>query len=898
MSEENISGIDQDDDGYTYSPPSDFVALDASVDGQTGTAANGKPIWSPAQIALYLNRTGGGFSTGPNNGPQSDADLSVIKFGFHESQDTLWDNGYVYAFNGGLFGLPEFFNFAAFSPAQRDAAREALQSWDDVIAVSLQESDINSADIAFGNLASAPTTQAYAYVPTRTISSNAIVNAQVLDIGGDVWVSLSQPSNLQLDEGRYGMQTLAHEIGHALGLSHPGAYNAAPGVSITYPVNAEYYQDNRVYTIMSYFDASAIGARAFDFNLSTTAYAGVPLIHDILAAQRIYGADMTTRTGDTVYGFNSNAGRDTFDFVKTPAPLGAIWDAGGIDTIDTSGFATTQLIDLHEGSLSSIGGVTYDTAPSFEQVNANRAANGFAPIPRSTYDANMAALKANAVVGRLTDNFGIAYGVTIENAIGGSGADTILGNDVDNVLTGNAGDDVLTGNAGNDTLFGGVGADKLNGGTGNDLLDGGAGADQMTGGTGDDSYVVDDAGDLVTENAGEGVDRVTASISYALAANVENLILAGAAANGTGNELDNAITGNELANVLTGGAGNDTLIGNGGDDVLDGGLGADQMTGGTGNDAYVVDDAGDVVVEQAGQGIDQVSSSISYTLGDNVENLILTGGAVAGGGNGLDNVITGNELANTLTGGAGNDTLYGLGGNDDLDGGAGADKMVGGSGNDTYHVDNGGDLVVELGGEGTDTVISAINYTLPDNVENLVLSGSAADAWGNALDNVLTGDALSNHLYGGAGADRLIGGDGLDYLTGGSGNDVFVAEIGGGKIGSKAGAISVDMVLDFKAGEDKIDLHGIDANSLQAGFQSFNWVGQAAGKGAGDLSINHYGNMDAAEKALGMELDGVDGKSPFDGPVTVVSGNVDGGAQDFAMVFVNTPTIHSTDFIF
>jgi serralysin len=208
------------------------------------------------------------------------------------------------------------------------------------------------------------------------------------------------------------MQTLAHEIGHALGLSHPGAYNAAPGVSITYPVNAEYYQDNRVYSIMSYFDASVLGARHFDFNMSTTAYSGVPLIHDILAAQRIYGADMTTRTGDTVYGFNSNAGRDSFDFVKTPAPIGAIWDAGGIDTIDTSGFATTQLIDLHAGSLSSIGGVTYDTAPSFAQVNANRAANGHRPVSQTTYNANMARSAANPVVGRLTDNFGIAYGVT------------------------------------------------------------------------------------------------------------------------------------------------------------------------------------------------------------------------------------------------------------------------------------------------------------------------------------------------------------------------------------------------------------------------------------------------------------------------------------------------------
>jgi serralysin len=120
---------------------------------------------------------------------------------------------------------------------------------------------------------------------------------------------------------------------------------------------------------MSYFNASSLGARHFDFHISGTVYSATPLIHDIAAAQRIYGADMTTRTGDTVYGFNSNAGRDGYDFTKTPAPIMAIWDAGGKDTLDASGYATTQLVDLTPGSLSSIGGVTFDNAPSFEPVN-------------------------------------------------------------------------------------------------------------------------------------------------------------------------------------------------------------------------------------------------------------------------------------------------------------------------------------------------------------------------------------------------------------------------------------------------------------------------------------------------------------------------------------------------
>ena len=681
--------------------------VDASLDPQAGGSLNGKPILSAEQIALHLNRTGGGYIDGFNDTPvmgiQNNIgdNNSVITYGFFDTQSQLFSNGYVYSSGGSLFGLAEYFNFASFTGAQRDAARESMQAWDDLVAVSFREVSANEADINFANLASAPTTQAYSRIPTSAL--DATLGGQVREIGGDIWVSASQASNFRLDEGQYGIHTLTHEIGHSLGLSHPGAYNAAPGVSITYPVNAEYAQDTRAYSIMSYFEANSLpNARHFDFNVSTTAYSGVPLIHDIAAAQRIYGADMTTRTGNDVYGFNTNiVGRDTFDFVKTPAPIGAIWDAGGIDTLDTSGFATTQLIDLRAGSLSSIGGVTYDTAPSYEQVLANRAAAGItAVLPLSTYNANMAALLANPTVGRLMDNFGIAYGVTIENAIGGSGFDTIHGNEVANVLTGNAGDDVLNGYAGGDTLLGGVGSDALHGGEG--------------------------------------------------------------------------------------------------DDTIDGGTGVDTMSGGTGNDLFFVDVGGDLVGELAGEGTDTVSSSISYTLGDNLENLILTGSATEGNGNGLNNVITGN--------------------------------------------------------------------------------------------------ALSNRLNGGAGDDRLIGGDGTDYLTGGLGNDVFVGEINTVKVTGKAGDISLDSILDFSNG-DKIDLSGIDANSGLAGDQAFTLVNSANPKNAGELSIRHFGNMNAAEAALGMDLDGVDGASPFGGPVSVVFGDVDGGGADFAIVIVNSPALTTSDFM-
>lgn len=308
-------------------------------------------------------------------------------------------------------------------------------------------------------------------------------------------------------------------------------------------------------------------------------------------------------------------------------------------------------------------------------------------------------------------------------------------------------------------------ANRIVGNAGNNSLNGAAGADTLEGGLGDDIYVVDNAGDVVVEAEDEGIDTVQSSVTHALSAHVEHLTLTGSSAiGGTGNDLANRIVGNSGANTLIGGLGNDTL---------DGGTGTDSLIGGAGNDSYVVERAADVVVELANEGIDTVSSSVTWTLGAHVEHLTLTGSSVIHG--------YGNSEHNHLLGNSGNNSLRGYDGNDTLDGGAGTDTMIGGTGDDTYFVERAADVVTELANEGNDTVHSTVTLTLAANVDNLVLLGSSGlHGTGNSLDNHLTGNSGANSLTGGAGHDTLRGMAGNDTLIGGAGNDVYLLARGDG----------------------------------------------------------------------------------------------------------------------
>jgi len=333
----------------------------------------------------------------------------------------------------------------------------------------------------------------------------------------------------------------------------------------------------------------------------------------------------------------------------------------------------------------------------------------------------------------------------------------------------------LMGTDGDDTILGTNVTDRIRGLAGNDVLDGGTGADILMGGAGNDTYPVDDSANVVVENLDEGIDLIQSSVTYTLAANVENLTFTGTnPINGTGNELSNILTGNAADNVLDGGAGADTLV------------------GGLGNDTYLVDNVFDNVVEDADEGIDIVQSSVSYTLQANLENLILTGlAAINGTGNELDNVITGNAEDNVL------------------DGGAGADTLIGGLRNDTYIVVNAEDVVTENANEGTDTVQASMTYVLDANLENLVLGGiEAINGTGNELDNALSGNSNANVLTGGARNDILAGGAGNDTLEGGSGDDSFIFNLGDG----------VDTIIDIATESEGNVLRfgsGISRNDLK-----------------------------------------------------------------------------------
>ncbi len=583
-------------------------------------------------------------------------------------------------------------NITGLTAPAQTLAREALLLWTDATGINFSEI-ATDAQITFDDNEPGAFAQS-------TVEGGFITSSQINV--SEEWLT-SSGSTLR----SYTFQAYIHEIGHTLGLGHGGNYNAAAD----YTQDASYLNDSWATTIMSYFDQSEntyFANRGFSRQFTVT-----PLVADIVATTNLYGTATTTRTGDSIYGVGNNTGRSAFNATATDTPLTvSIVDHGGTDMLDYSVYATNQLINLNSDTFSNVG----------------------------------------ARVG----NVSIARGSIIENAITGSGNDTLIGNAAINRLEGGLGNDSYFAGAGdivvdaagsgydivyatsNYTLNAGAEIEVLGtvdntattainltgnelrnfltGNAGNNVLDGQGGADYLGGRGGDDSYYVD-ADDIVLEAMGDGNDTVYARTSYTLygGMSVETLATADAAAttalNLRGNELNNRLIGNAGANTLAGGLGND---------VLEGGLG---------NDSYFVD-SGDAVNDAMNSGYDIIYASADFILSAGSEIEVL--GTLDNGATGAIN-LTGNAMNNYLTGNAGSNILNGQSGNDYLGGRGGNDTFV-------FGLSSGADAILDFS-QGQDKIdVSAYGLSFAQLQASFVQQGS------DGLINLGNGNSIT--LYG------------------------------------------------------------------------------------------------------------------------------------------------------
>lgn len=505
------------------------------------------------------------------------------------------------------------------------------------------------------------------------------------------------------------VETYMHEIGHALGLGHTGPYNYSSEYRPTYGVDTDYLNDSRAFTVMSYFSQSQSGYGSYRLRLG-------PQIADIIAIQSLYGANTTTRDGDSVYGFNSTE-TDVHDFSQfTRAPAFSVYDTGGNDTLDFSGYAQTQRIDLN--------------AEMFSDVNG------------------------------LTNVISIARGVIIENAIGGSGVDTIMGNAVSNLLTG---------------------------GAGNDILDGGDGIDfALFGGASIADYTIVDNGDgsfTVTDNVGtDGVDtlsniefvRINGVNTHLGATPTTNAPVITGIDNDTGANSSDGITYDNTLNII-GTADANTTVTVFIDGIFIGTTTADgsgdwtfDHTGTTLADAnYTLTAtatlADDISVMSSDYDISVDAVPVYTGFSNNTVAEYADNGTVVG-------VVSGTDT-NTLS--------YAL-----LDDASGRFAIDSVSGEITvlygllldYEQDNSHDVQVQIS-DGANTITQTLTINVTDiNPENVV------------------GDSGDNIFLGGVGADVIYGGQGNDTLSGNAGADIFVFMENSGN----------DSILDFENGTDHI----------------------------------------------------------------------------------------------
>ncbi|HEY9217005.1 MAG TPA: matrixin family metalloprotease [Phenylobacterium sp.] len=431
-------------------------------------------------------------------------------------------------------------DYGVFNLTQATRFREAVEAWDGLIAINLNEvpdaspGDIRIAFTDVGDFADAQTI-AYAYSPGPA-------GGVVPPWAADIWITSDWKDGI-FAPGLISYETMLHELGHTLGLKHP--FEGNPTLAAAY--------DTTRYTLMSYtpsdddyltFITFSNGQAILDYD---EVFVSTPMVFDVLAIQARYGADPNTAAGADSYTFDITTG-----FFKT------IYDAAGADTFDLSTLSRGSVVDLTPGAYSSIGYWSWQDQAAYWA--------GQAPsLSRASIDAWF----NDPYTYTWSNNLGIAYSTTIENLIGSGSADTVTGNAVANVLQGLAGDDRILGGDGDDSLAGGdghdflwaeLGDDTIIGGIGNDYIHGNQGGDSAWGGLGNDSVL-----------GGQGVDRVY------------------------GEDGDDIVYGNMGIDTVDGAAGNDTLrggqdddlmLGSDGNDWMSGDRGADTMSGGAGADIF------------------------------------------------------------------------------------------------------------------------------------------------------------------------------------------------------------------------------------------------------------------------------------------------------------------------
>jgi serralysin len=677
-----------------------------------------------------------------------------------------------------------------------------------VTFTEITETASQHADLRFAQ-SNAPST-AWAYFPSSA------------SYGGDSWYNYSSGYYANPVVGNYAWTTFLHEIGHALGLEH-GHQGGDYGPMTSAHDSMEY----SVMTYRSYEGASTTSG----YTNETWGFAQTLMMYDIAALQTMYGANFNTNSGNTVYRWSPTTGEMSINGVGQGAPGGnrifeTIWDGGGSDTYDFSNYSSNLSVSLQPGAWTTTSSSQlarlYYTGSVLADGNIANAL---------TYQGDLRSL--------------------IENALGGSGADQIVGNQLANELRGNGGNDSLNGMDGDDTLDGGAGNDTIAGGAG---VDGaryhGAHTEFQILSLGNDSYQVDD----LRSADPDGTDIISSIEAFifddgvfALAELLGTGAVGGTSSLGTSSsdvligtllrdEIDGLDGADEIyglgeADYLRGAAGNDRLYGGDGDDLLVGGSGADVFTGGAGRDEVAYHTASMAVEVDLSRDLGRGGEAEGDRFGS-VENLI---------GTLFDDLLTGDNGDNYIYGLAGNDRLWGGSNDDILIGGAGADVLTGGAGLDStsYHNSDSGvridlNLCVGRYGDAEGDLFGSIEDIIGSPFDDTIFGDNADNRlWGQEGADELQGGTGNDQLYGGAGDDRIWGENGNDLIAGDAGADMLIGGLGSDTFvyrdaGDSTNA-SRDQIIDFSTAHgDKIDLQLIDADLTTAGDQAFVFIGQAA----------------------------------------------------------------------